>query len=221
VADDRVDFSYGDQRVLDDVSFELRRHQITAVVGPSGGGKSTLLALLCRFYEPTTGTPLIDGRPYHDQTLAEVRGRIALVEQDNPVLHGSLRDNVMMGRPTASDAEIWTVLEQVNLADTIKELSRGLDANVLDRGRALNREENTMNISGGQRQRLAIARALLSPAELILLDEPTAHLDRDNENTVMSTLMAQRGERTVLVVAHRLCRSRLIRCSHSSRSADR
>jgi ATP-binding cassette subfamily B protein len=80
---------------------------------------------------------LIDGRPYHDQTLAEVRGRIALVEQDNPVLHGSLRDNVMMGRPTATDAEIWTVLEQVNLADTIKELSRRLDANVLDRAHRL------------------------------------------------------------------------------------
>ena len=190
-----VSFSYGDQKTLVDVSFELQRNQITALVGPSGGGKSTLLALLCRFYEPTTGELYCDGHPYLGQTLSTVRRRIALVEQDNPILHGTLRDNLVMGCPTATDAQIWTVLEQVNLADTVEKLPQGLDTNALDRGRAL---------SGGQRQRLAIARALLSPAELILLDEPTAHLDHDNESAIMETLMEQRGERTVLVVAHRL-----------------
>lgn len=189
-----VYFSYGVHPVLREVSLHLRRRQITAVVGPSGSGKSTLLALLCRFYEPDEGQLVFDGRPYTDFPLAELRRRITLVEQDSPVLHGSLRDNLVMGAPDATDAEINDVLRRVNLDAFVDGLPQGLDTSVLDRGRAL---------SGGQRQRLAVARALLSPAELVLLDEPTAHLDRVNESVLVETLTQLREHRSVLIVAHR------------------
>jgi ATP-binding cassette subfamily B protein len=190
-----VGFSYGDQRVLEDVSFRLDRNQVTAVIGQSGAGKSTLLSLICRFFDPHAGRLVFAGQPYRSLALPDLRGRIALVEQDNPVLHGSLRDNLVMGRPDAADDEIWDVLRQVSLDRFIDQLPHGLDTHVLDRGRAL---------SGGQRQRLAIARALLSPADLILLDEPTAHLDRVNEYAMTDTLMQQRQHRSLLVVAHRM-----------------
>lgn len=189
-----VSFSYGVHQVLREVSFQLRHQQITAVVGPSGSGKSTLLALLCRFYEPDEGQLVFDGQPYTDLPLTELRRRITLVEQDSPVLHGSLRDNLVMGAPEATESEIDDVLRRVNLDTFVDGLPQGLDTSVLDRGRAL---------SGGQRQRLAIARALLSPAELVLLDEPTAHLDRVNESVLVETLTQLREHRSVLIVAHR------------------
>lgn len=189
-----VSFSHGVHPVLRDVSFELARNQMTAVVGPSGGGKSTLLALLCRFYEPDQGHLVLDGRRYRDLSVADVRRRIALVEQDSPALFGSLRDNLVLGCPDASEDDIWDALRAVKLDAVVDGLPCGLDTNVLDRGRAL---------SGGQRQRLAVARALLSPAELIMLDEPTAHLDRANEFAVVDALLQIRDRRTVLIVAHR------------------
>lgn len=187
-------FAYSGHPVLRGVSFTLRRNAVTALVGPSGSGKSTLLALLCRFYEPDEGRLAFDGRPYADLGLAALRRRIALVEQDNPVLHGSLRDNLTMGCPAASEDDIYDALRKVNLDAFVDGLPNGLDTNVLDRGRGL---------SGGQRQRVAIARALLSPAELILLDEPTAHLDRDNASAMVDTLIRQRDHRSLIIVAHR------------------
>lgn len=186
-------FAHGSHRVLDGVSFTVHRNQVTALIGPSGSGKSTLLALLCRFYEPDEGRLIFDGRPYPQLALPELRRRIALVEQDNPVLHGSLRDNLAMACPDASDEDIYGALRKVNLDGFVDALPSGLDTNVLDRGRAL---------SGGQRQRVAIARALLSPAELILLDEPTAHLDRDNLSAMIDTLIRQREHRSLIIVAH-------------------
>lgn len=190
----RVSFSYADRRVLHDVSFQLRRNQVTAVVGQSGGGKSSLLALMCRFYEPDEGRFTLDGKPYPDWPLISLRQRIALVEQDNPVLHGSIRDNLTMGSPNASDDELRGALRKVGLEEFVDSLPMGLDTGVLDRGRAL---------SGGQRQRIAIARALLSPAEVILLDEPTAHLDAATESALVETLLSQRERRSILIAAHR------------------
>lgn len=190
---EHLGFAYGSRRVLREVSFTVHRNQVTAVIGPSGSGKSTLLALLCRFHEPDEGRLVFDGRPYPQLALPELRRRIALVEQDNPVLHGSLRDNLAMGCPDASDEDIFDALRKVNLDGFVDGLPNGLDTDVLDRGRAL---------SGGQRQRVAIARALLSPAELVLLDEPTAHLDRENMSAMVDTLIRQREHRTLIIVAH-------------------
>jgi len=195
---DKVSFSYdagAGRPVLDDVSFTLGRNQITALIGQSGAGKSTVLALLCRFHDPTAGAVRWAGRDVRSIELRELRGRLGLLEQDAPVLHGTIRDNLLIANPEADDADLWRVLEQANIADEIARLPAQLDTAVLERGRSL---------SGGQRQRLALARALLSRSELILMDEPTAHLDRANEYDVMNNLLAARGERSLLVVAHRL-----------------
>jgi ABC-type multidrug transport system fused ATPase/permease subunit len=192
---DSVSFSYGQAPVLDDVSFTLGRDQMTALIGPSGAGKSTVLALLCRFHDPTDGAVRWDGLDFRTIPLRELRGRLGLLEQDAPVLNGTIRDNLLIADPGAADEALWLVLEQANIADEIARLPDQLDTSVLERGRGL---------SGGQRQRLALARAFLSRSELILMDEPTAHLDRANEYDVMANLLQARGQRSLLVVAHRL-----------------
>ncbi len=192
---DHVSFSYGENPVLDDVCFTLGRDQITALIGPSGAGKSTILALLCRFHNPGAGTVRWEGHDFRSIPLRDLRGRLGLLEQDAPVLHGTIRDNLLIADPDAGDADLWLVLEQANIADEIARLPERLDTTVLERGRSL---------SGGQRQRLALARAFLSRSQLILMDEPTAHLDRANEYDVMTNLLQARGHRSLLVVAHRL-----------------
>lgn len=191
----QVSFGYGDHPVLDDVSFALGRGQITALIGPSGAGKSTVLALLCRFHDPSAGALRWEGRDFRSIPLPELRGRLGLLEQDAPVLHGSIRDNLLIADPSAGDDDLWLVLQQANIADEIARLPDQLDAPVLQHGRGL---------SGGQRQRLALARAFLSRSQLLLMDEPTAHLDRANEYDVMANLLQARGQRGLLVVAHRL-----------------
>lgn len=193
---DRVSFSYGSEGVvLEDVSFALQRDQITALIGPSGAGKSTILALLCRFHDPAAGTIRWEGQDIRTLPLRDLRGRLGLLEQDAPVLHGTIRDNLLIADPDATDADLWRVLRESSIADEIGRLPHGLDSPVLERGRSL---------SGGQRQRLALARAFLSRSQLILMDEPTSHLDRANEYDVMSNLLHARGQRSLLVVAHRL-----------------
>jgi ABC-type multidrug transport system fused ATPase/permease subunit len=192
---DHVAFSYGAVQVLDDVSFSLEHNQITALIGPSGAGKSTILSLLCRFHDPAGGTARWEGEDFRGIPLSELRGKLGLLEQDAPVLHGTIRDNLLIADPDADDDDLWRVLEQANVADEIAHLPGRLETPVSERGRSL---------SGGQRQRLALARAFLSRSQLILMDEPTAHLDRANEYDVMSNLLRARGTRSVLVVAHRL-----------------
>lgn len=192
---DTVAFSYGATTVLEDISFTLARDQITALIGPSGAGKSTILALLCRFHDPDSGVVTWEGRDVRTMALRDLRDRLGLLEQDAPVLHGSIRENLLIADPEAGEGDLWRVLEQASIADEIAALPQRLDTAVLDRGRSL---------SGGQRQRLALARAFLSRSELILMDEPTAHLDRANEYDVMTNLLQARGRRSVLVVAHRL-----------------
>jgi ABC-type multidrug transport system fused ATPase/permease subunit len=192
---DEVSFSYGTNPVLDNVSFTLGRNQVTALIGPSGAGKSTILGLLCRFHDPSAGAVRWEGHDFREVPLRDLRGRLGLLEQDAPVLHGTIRDNLLIANPDAADADLWLVLEQARIADEIACLPDGLDAPVLERGRSL---------SGGQRQRLALARAFLTRSQLILMDEPTAHLDRANEYDVMANLLQARGQRSLLVVAHRL-----------------
>jgi ABC-type multidrug transport system fused ATPase/permease subunit len=192
---DHVSFGYGEAPVLDDVSFTLGRGQLTALVGPSGSGKSTILALLCRFHDPRSGAVRWEGEDVRGIALDKLRGGLGLLEQDAPVLNGTIRDNLRIADPEALDEDLWRVLRQANIADEIAGFPAQLDTPVLERGRGL---------SGGQRQRLALARAFLSRSQLILMDEPTAHLDRANEGDVMANLLPVRGQRSLLVVTHRL-----------------
>jgi ABC-type multidrug transport system fused ATPase/permease subunit len=191
-----VSFAYdGGPPVLDQVSFEVEHGSRTAIVGPSGAGKSTTLALVERFYEPLSGAVRINGVDVSTLPRDEVRRRIAYVEQEAPVLAGSIADNLRLAAPAATDEELLEMLEQVGLSDLVQRTDRGLDTPVGDDG---------VLLSGGQRQRLAWARVLLASSDLLLLDEPTSSVDSRTEQVLQDTLRAAARERTVLIVAHRL-----------------
>ena len=154
-----------------------------------------MFALIERFYEVSSGAVLVGDQDVRDLDRAQLRGRMAYVEQDAPVLAGTLRDNLLLGRPAAVDSELLTALEQVNLLELASRSVQGLDAQVGDDG---------ILLSGGERQRLALARALLSRPALLLLDEPTSSLDARNEQALSRAVAAIGPGTTVLVIAHRL-----------------
>jgi ATP-binding cassette subfamily B protein len=183
------------REVLEKVSFEIKRGSRVALVGPSGSGQSTIFSLIERFYEPTSGEILLDGQAVTTIARDALRSQIGYVEQDAPVLAGSLRANLMIGSPEATDEQLTSVLEQVNLTEVLERDSRGLDAEV---------GENGIMLSGGERQRLAIARALLSAPPILLLDESTSSLDGLNEQRMRDAIDAVAKNRTLLVIAHRL-----------------
>lgn len=193
---DHVDFTYGDGTpVLHDVSFAVPRGTRTALVGPSGAGKSTVLALVERFYDTDGGSIRLGGTDIRHLARADLRARLGYVEQEAPVLAGSLRDNLLMAAPGATQAQQDAVLAAVNLGPLAHRAQTGLDAPVGDDG---------VLLSGGERQRLAIARSLLSRPELLLLDEPTSSLDARNEAALRDAIGAVADTTTLLVVAHRL-----------------
>ncbi|MFC9560249.1 ABC transporter ATP-binding protein [Agromyces sp. NPDC056965] len=183
------------QPVLRGVSFQVPRGQRIALVGPSGAGKSTILALVERFYDPSVGTVRMGGLDLRSIDRAELRAQIGYVEQDAPVLAGSLRDNLKLGSPDASDAACEQVLRAVNLGGVLDRDPAGLDAAVGDDG---------IMLSGGERQRLAIARALLAAPPILLLDESTSSLDGVNERMMRDAVDAVSEGRTLIVIAHRL-----------------
>jgi ATP-binding cassette, subfamily C, bacterial len=184
-----------DREVLHGVSFDVPRGQRVALVGPSGAGKSTILALIERFYDPTDGAVRIDGVDVRALDREELRGKLGYVEQDAPVLAGSLRDNLTLGAPHATDEECIAVLHTVNLGEVLERDPAGLDAAV---------GEDGVMLSGGERQRLAIARTLLAAPPILLLDEATASLDGVNEQLLRDAIDAVAENRTLLVIAHRL-----------------
>ncbi len=184
-----------DDVVLDDVSFRVPRGARVALVGPSGAGKSTTLALIERFYDPTSGVIRLGGVDVRGLDRAELRAQIGYVEQDAPVLAGTIRANLLLGSPDASETECVRVLEAVNLGDVLHRDPRGLDAQV---------GEDGVMLSGGERQRLAIARALLAAPPILLLDESTSSLDGVNEQKMRLAIDAVAEDRTLLVIAHRL-----------------
>jgi ABC-type multidrug transport system fused ATPase/permease subunit len=181
--------------VLNGVSFKIQRGTRVAIVGPSGAGKSTTLSLIERFYEPSAGRILLDGQPVADLDRAVLRAQLGYVEQDAPVLAGSIRANLLIGSPSASDEDLRAVLEQVNLTEVLERDDRGLDAEV---------GENGIMLSGGERQRLAIARTLLAAPPILLLDESTSSLDGLNEQRMREAIDAVAKNRTLIVIAHRL-----------------
>ncbi len=192
---DRVSFGYGSMPVLEDVSFAVPAGTRTAVVGPSGAGKTTLLSLLARFYDPSSGVIRLAGVDVADLGREQVRSWLGYVEQDAPVLAGTIRENLVLGAPDASDEQCEHVLEQVRLTGILHRDPLGLAAQV---------GEDGILLSGGERQRLAIARALLASPRLLLLDEPTSSLDSRNEVALRAAVDAVAGERTLVIVAHRL-----------------
>ena len=181
--------------VLDSVSFKIKTGDRVALVGPSGAGKSTVFSLIERFYEPTSGEILLDGIPVHELSRDTLRSQIGYVEQDAPVLAGSLRDNLLIGSPNATDKELKFVLGEVNLTAVLKRDKRGLDAEVGEAG---------IMLSGGERQRLAIARTLLAAPPILILDEATSALDGLNEQHMREAIDAVAQGRTMIVIAHRL-----------------
>ena len=178
-----------------DLTFQLPPGGMTAIVGPSGTGKSTVFALLERYYEPQSGTITVDGQEIRGWPLPELRAAIAYVEQDAPVLAGSLRENLCIATPDASDGDLRAVLTLTRLEDLLERLPEGLDTSIGHRGTTL---------SGGERQRIAIARALLRRPRVLLLDEATSQLDAVNESALRALIEAVALTTTVLVVAHRL-----------------
>ncbi|MER5963464.1 ABC transporter ATP-binding protein [Streptomyces sp. NPDC002057] len=175
------------------VDLVIPRRGHTAVVGPSGAGKTTLLSLVLRFLEPTAGELLLDGRPYRDHAHADIRARLAYVEQDTPVVPGTIRDNLLLARPDATPDDLRRVLRDVRLAEKVDALDEGLDTPLA-----------AAAVSGGERQRIALARALLATPDVLLLDEATAQLDGLTEAAVQECVRSRADSGAVVTIAHRL-----------------
>ncbi|PRX92389.1 ABC transporter ATP-binding protein [Allonocardiopsis opalescens] len=192
-----VEFRYGDDRptVHHGVSFDVPPGGLTAVVGPSGAGKTTLFSLIERFYPATAGRIELDGTDVADWPLVALRAGIGYVEQDAPVLDGTLRENLLMAAPAATEDELAAVVARTRLTELVQRLPDGLDTQIGHRG---------ITLSGGERQRVAIARALLRRPRLLLLDEATSQLDAANETALKETMLDAAATTTVMVVAHRL-----------------
>lgn len=190
-----VRFSYGERRALDGLTLELPVGKVTALVGPSGGGKSTVTSLLLRFERPQAGQLLIDGVDADRYTAASVRGHFALVTQEPLLFSGSVLENLRFARPDATQEEVEAAARVANADGFIRALPQGYDTRIGERG---------VTLSGGQRQRLCIARAVLSRAPVLVLDEATSSLDPESEREVQAALAAVLPGRTALVIAHRL-----------------
>jgi ATP-binding cassette subfamily B protein len=191
-----VSFSYPNQKnVLKDFSLDVPGGQKIGLVGRSGAGKSTIIALLQRMYDPNAGEVLIDGQSITQVTQESLRSVIAIVHQDISLFHRSLLENLRYGRPEATDEEVFRAVEAAKCTEFINRLPEGFDTLVGERG---------MKLSGGQRQRLAIARAFLMDAPIVLLDEATSALDTESEQSIQEALARLFKGRTVLAIAHRL-----------------
>jgi ATP-binding cassette, subfamily B, bacterial len=195
---DNVTFRYparADREVLRDVSFTAKPGTVTAIVGPSGAGKTTLFQVLQRFHDPQAGRILVDGQDVVGLELESLRGAIASVPQDPVIFSGSVADNIRFGNPNASDADVMAAADAARVLEFALGLPKGLDTELGERG---------VTLSGGQRQRVAIARAIIRNAPLLLLDEATSALDAESEVLVQQALEKLTAGRTTLVIAHRL-----------------
>jgi subfamily B ATP-binding cassette protein MsbA len=193
---DRVSFAYAPgQWALRDVSLEVRPGERLALVGTSGAGKTTLVNLLARFYDPTSGTVEIDGYDLRRVKVRSLRQQIGLVPQETILFRGTVRDNIAYARPDATLAEVVAAAQAANAHDFITALPQGYDTVLGDDG---------LELSGGQRQRLAIARALLNNPRLLILDEATSALDSESEALIQEAIDRIARGRTTFIIAHRL-----------------
>lgn len=196
IAFKQVTFEYDEGiPVLKDLNLEIKAGTTVALVGNSGGGKSTLVNLLPRFYDVTSGALEIDGKNIKDYTIESLRDKIAVVFQDNFLFSGTIRENILLGRENATEEELNTAIKMACLDDFIKDSEKGLDTDIGERGTLL---------SGGQRQRLSIARAFIKNAPVVVLDEATSALDNKSEAVVQKAIENLMKDRTVFVIAHRL-----------------
>ena len=184
-----------DQPVLKNLNLTVPKNETLAIVGNSGGGKSTLVNLIPRFYDIKSGSISIDGIDIRNLSLNSLRNNISMVFQDNFLYSGTIRENIMMGNPQATEAELNRAIESAHLQDVISELPDGLDTMLGERG---------LTLSGGQRQRVAIARAMLRNAPIVILDEATSALDNESEAIVQKAMDNLMQDRTVFIIAHRL-----------------
>ena len=201
---EHVSFRYNDsQTVLDDLNFEIYAGHTVALVGPSGGGKTTLCNLIPRFYDVTGGRILIDGQDIRDVTLKSLRENIGIVQQDVFLFGGTVRENILYGRPGASDEDVIAAAKLADAHDFIMHFPEGYDTVVGQRG---------VKLSGGQKQRIAIARIFLKNPPILLLDEATSALDNETERIIQRSLSRLSENRTSLVIAHRLATIRNADC---------
>ena len=193
---ENVNFEYVKNRpVLKNINLKVRKGESIAFVGNSGGGKSTIVSLIPRFYDVKSGSIKIDGIDIRDYTLKSLRQNIAVVFQDNFLFSGTIRENIMLGNENATEEQLWNAVKMAYLEDFISELKDGIDTQIGERG---------ILISGGQKQRVAIARAFLKDAPIIILDEATSALDNKSEAIVQKAIENLMKDKTVFVIAHRL-----------------
>ncbi|API79813.1 SAV1866 family putative multidrug efflux ABC transporter [Staphylococcus argenteus] len=194
---DHVSFQYNDNEapILKDINLSIEKGETVAFVGMSGGGKSTLINLIPRFYDVTSGQILIDGHNIKDFLTGSLRNQIGLVQQDNILFSDTVKENILLGRPTATDAEVVEAAKMANAHDFIMNLPNGYDTEVGERG---------VKLSGGQKQRLSIARIFLNDPPILILDEATSALDLESESIIQDALEVLSKDRTTLIVAHRL-----------------
>jgi len=192
---ENVGFAYQDQSTLQDVTIEACPGQTVALVGPTGAGKTTILSLLARFYETSSGRITLDDLDLSTLSKASLRDRMAYVTQEAFLFNGTVRENLQLAHRHASDETMWAALEAAHAAPFVRELPQGLDTNVGERG---------VKLSGGEKQRLSIARALLKNAPILLLDEATASVDSETERLIQQALDHLMKNRTSFVIAHRL-----------------
>jgi ATP-binding cassette subfamily B protein len=193
---DAVSFAHeGRTRSVDEVSLDIEPGSFVGLAGPSGSGKSTLLKLLFRFYDPSKGSIFIDGQDIRDVTQASLREKLGLVPQDVVLFNTTLRDNVLYGRPDADEAALWDALDRAQLKEFVEQLPDQLDTRVGERG---------LKLSGGEKQRVGVARAILKDPPILILDEATSALDSETEREVQAALNEAARGRTTIAVAHRL-----------------
>ena len=191
-----VSFSYiPGEPVLENINLEIPASNVVALVGPTGVGKSTLVSLIPRFYEVSSGAIELDGMDIQDLDINQIRNKISIVLQDVFLFHGTIRENILFGNPKASDADIIHAAQVANAHDFIMELPNGYDTLIGERG---------VKLSGGQRQRISIARAVLKDSPILILDEATSSVDTETELLIQQALERLMAGRTTIIIAHRL-----------------